>query len=63
MKKNIEAAQEYYETKHGSSSTGSLVWKKDFIRKKRCGGKLDYEWGAIGKGLFRLQEKRYIIKF
>ena len=69
MKKNIEAAQRkqkqyYYDAKHGSSScftTGSLVWKKDFLRKKRRGRKLDYKWEgpltivlSLGKGLFKL---------
>ena len=70
VKKNVEKAQKkqkkYYDEKHGASScytTGSLVYKKDFRRKKRRGGKLDYLWegpfvivAALGKGLFKLQE-------
>lgn len=70
MKANIEAAQtkqkQYYDEKFGVSScftVGSTVLKKDFIRKKRRGGKLDYRWqgpytitAALGKGLFQLKE-------
>ena len=42
---------------------GSLVYKKDFFRKKRHGGKLDKKWEgpfvivtSLGKGLFKLHE-------
>ena len=45
VKTNVEKAQKkYYDTKHNASScytVGFLVWKKDFLRKKRRGGKLD----------------------
>ena len=44
---------------------GSLVYKKDFLRKKRHGGKLDCKWmgpykitADLGKGLFKLQAER-----
>ena len=70
VKKNVEKAQrkqkEYYDEKHGASSCytiGSLVYKKHFHRKKRCGGKLDNKWegpfviaASLGKGLFKLHE-------
>ncbi len=57
----------YYDNKHKSStcfSTGSIVLKKDFRRKRRRGGKLDYRWEGpfsvitktLGKGLFELKE-------
>ena len=39
------------------------VLKRDFTRKKRRGGKLDYRWqgpyiivASLGKGLYRLKE-------
>ena len=48
---NIEQAQKkqklYYDQKHGAGacfSVGATVLKKDFRRKKRHGGKLDYRW-------------------
>ena len=51
VKTNIELAQnkqkEYYDQKFGAAScfsVGSVVFMKDFTRKKRQGGKLDYEW-------------------
>jgi len=51
VKSNIIKAQkkqkENYDKKHGAAScfhVGSLVLKKDFTRKKRKGGKLDYRW-------------------
>lgn len=70
VKTNIGKAQakqkEYYDRKYGASScfsVGSTVLKKDFKRKKRRGGKLDYRWqgpytitASLGKGLFRLKE-------
>ena len=70
VKSNIENAQKKqkkrYDEIHGASScftTGSLVLKKDFTRKKRKGGKLDYRWvgpytiiSSLGKGLFQLKE-------
>ena len=70
VKVNIEAAQmkqkKYYDEKFGASScfsVGSTVLKKDFMRKKQRGGKLDYRWqgpytitAALGKGLFQLKE-------
>ena len=40
-----------------------MVLKKDFTRKKRKGGKLDYRWqgpyvilASVGKGLYKLKE-------
>lgn len=69
-KMNIITAQEKqkqtYDRKHCTSSeiycVGSAVLKKDFIRKKRKGGKLDSTWvgpytitRVLGKGLYRLE--------
>lgn len=70
VKENIEVAQakqkKYYDEKFCASScfsVGSTVLKKDFTRRKRRGGKLDYRWlgpytitAALGKGLFQLKE-------
>lgn len=70
VKLNIESAQrkqkEYYDKKHGSAScfgVGSLVKMKDFKRKKRKGGCLDFRWqgpytitASLGKGIYRLKE-------
>lgn len=70
IKGNIKQAQakqkKHYDLKHGASScfdVGSLVLKKDFRRRKRKGGKLDYRWlgpyvitASVGKGLFKLKE-------
>ena len=70
VKENIEQAQkkqkERYDLKHGAAScfgVGSVVLKKDFTRKKRKGGKLDFRWqgpyvisASLGKGLFKLKE-------
>lgn len=67
---NVEKAQkkqkESYDNKHNVGNcfgVGSLVLKKDFLRKKRRGGKLDDKWlgpytvtAALGKGLFKLKE-------
>ena len=39
-------------------SVGAVVLKKDFLRKKRKGGKLDAKWVGpykIAKGLYRLE--------
>ena len=71
VKANIEHAQNkqktYYDQKFGAAScfgVGSEVFMKDFTRKKRRGGKLDFRWlgpytinAALGKGLFQLREK------
>ena len=45
-------------------TVGSLVLKKNFTRRKRKGGKMDYRWQGpytittiLGKGLFRLKER------
>ena len=68
VKNNIEIAQEKqkenYDRKHtvvGSFSSGALVLKKDFTRKRRRGGALDFRWlgpytitNSLGKGLYRL---------
>ena len=67
---NVDKAQqkqkECYDSKHmvgNCYNVGSLVLKKDFLRKKRCGGKLDNKWlgpymiiTSLGKGLFKLRE-------
>ena len=67
---NIKRAQrkqkEHYDLKHGADScfsVGTVVLKKDFTRKKRKGGKLDYRWqgpyvicASVGKGFLRLKE-------
>ena len=67
---NIEQAQKkqklYYDRKHGAGacfSVGATVLKKDFRRKKRRGGRLDYRWegpfqitALLGKGLYRLKK-------
>ena len=72
VKTNIELAQnkqkEYYDQKFGAAScfsVGSAVFMKDFTRKKRQGGKLDYRWvgpymitKALGKGLYQLKEQK-----
>ena len=72
MKRNVEKAQkkqkEHYDKKHGADSwqsVGLLVYKKDFLCKKRRGGKLDCKWmdpykitADLGKGLFKLQAER-----
>ena len=69
VKANIEKAQakqkEQHDEKHtlaGSFSIGALVLKKDFTRKRRRGGALDYRWlglytitTSLGKGLYRLE--------
>lgn len=51
MKRNILKAQkkqkDYYDRKHSVATcfnVGSVVLKKDFVRKKRWGRKLDYQW-------------------
>ena len=70
IKANILKAQEkqkkYYDTKHKTDkcfNVGATVLKKDFTRKRRKGGKLDYRWNGpftivecLGRGLFRLEE-------
>ena len=70
VKENIEKAQakqkEQYDRKHtlaGSFAVGALVLKKDFTRKRRYGGALDYRWlgpytitCSLGKGLYRLAD-------
>ena len=72
IKTNILKAQtkqkKLYDAKHANGAAtcfkvGSLVLKKDFLRKKRKGGKLDNRWvgpytilASLGKGLFRLKE-------
>jgi hypothetical protein len=58
--------KEYYDKKHKTDlcfNVGSLVLKKDFRRKKRRGGKLDFRWNgpykivsSLGRGLFKLEE-------
>lgn len=71
VKANIEEAQKkqklHYDRKHAAGdlyTVGSRVLKKDFLRKKRKGGKLDYLWqgpfiitATLGKGLYRLKEE------
>nr|XP_047129866.1 uncharacterized protein LOC124805802 isoform X1 [Hydra vulgaris] len=69
-KKNIETAQEkqklHYNKKHANPfvyAIGSKVLIKDFLRKKRKDGKLDFRWLGpfcilknLGKGSYLLQE-------
>ena len=70
VKANILIAQqkqkEQYDRKHSKPevySIGACVWKKNFTRKKRAGGKLDSKWvgpykitHSMGRGLYRHQE-------
>ena len=70
VKANIEQAQKkqkcHYDRKHAAGdmfTVGAHVLKKDFRKKKRKGGKLDYLWEGpfaitctLGKGLYRLKE-------
>lgn len=70
VKENILAAQakqkEAYDKKHSAPEVyrvGALVLKKDFLRKKRKGGKLDHKLlgpytitHSLGRGLYALQE-------
>lgn len=72
VKENILNAQkkqkELYDRKHSKPevfSIGALVWKKDFTRKKRAGGKLESKWlgpymitHSMGRGLYRLEDAR-----
>ena len=67
---NVAKAQKkqkyHYDKKHNTElcfDVGSFVLKKDFRRKKRKGGKLDYRWvgpykivKSLGKGLFALKK-------
>ena len=69
VKKNILAAQnkqkKHYDKIHRASecfTVGDTVLKKDFLRKKRKGGKLLFRWqgpfiitSRLGKGLFKLR--------
>ena len=69
VKEKILIAQqkqkEYYDRKHSQPlvySIGALVWKKDFTRKKRAGGKLDSKWigpyritHSLGRGIYRIE--------
>ena len=71
VKENIEQAQQkqiaYYDRKHGAGDSyqvGALVKLKDFNRKKRKGGCLDFRWkgpytitASLGKGLYQLKEQ------
>ena len=71
VKTNIEQAQskqkEYYDQKFGAAScfgVVSRVFIKDFTRKKRQGGKVNYQWvgpykitKALGKGSYQLKEE------
>ena len=71
VKTNVENAQRkqklYYDQKHAAGdlfTVGSLVLKKDFRRKRRRGGKMDYRWqgpfaitAVLGKGLYSLKER------
>ena len=68
VKQNVEKAQEkqkkYYDSKHGAGASfklNAVVLKKDFLRSKRKGGKLDPKWlgpyrisKLLGKGLYSL---------
>ena len=69
--KNIKTAQakqkRNYDQKHNVAEcfgVGSTVLLKDFNRKKRKGGKLDFRWqgpfviiSSLGRGLFKLKEQ------
>ena len=69
MQKNIISAQkkqkEQYDKKHSKAvfySVGTQVLKKDFRKKKRKRGKLDFPWvgpylitKSLGKGFYELQ--------
>ena len=69
MQENIISAQKkqkkQYEKKHSKAvfySVGTQVLKKDFRKKKRKGGKLDFPWVgpylitiSLGKGFYELQ--------
>ena len=63
VKKNIIIAQakqkEQYDIKHAKPEVykpGSVVLKKDFGRKKRAGGKMDFRIvEALGRGLYRIE--------
>ena len=68
VKQNVEKAQEkqkkYYDSKLGAGASfklNAVVLKKDFLRSKRKGGKLDPKWlgpyrisKLLGKGLYSL---------
>ena len=70
VKEKILIAQqkqkEHYDRKHSQPavySIGVLVWKKDFTRKKRAGGKLESKWlgpyritHSMDRGLYRIQD-------
>jgi len=74
-RENIQKAQQkqkqLYDKKHGVAdgfSVGSVVLKKDFKRKKRQGGKLDFCWEgpytimkSLGKGLYQLQNDKEVL--
>ena len=71
VKTNVEHAQKkqklHYNRKHGAGdlfTIGSLVLKKDFRRRRRKGGKMDYRWQGpfvittiLGKCLYSLRER------
>ena len=68
VKENVAKAQakqkKYYDSKHGAGASyklDALVLKRDFLRSKRKGGKLDPKWlgpyrisKVLGKGLYSL---------
>ena len=66
MDKARQKEKEYYDSKHmvgNCFSVGSLVLKKDFLRKKRRSGKQNNKWlgpcmliTSLSKGLFKLRE-------
>ena len=71
IRSNIQEAQQkqkkYFDQKHGAGAcfkVGATVLKRDFTRKKRRGGKLDYRWegpfvitAVLGRGLYKLKGK------
>jgi hypothetical protein len=75
VKENIIKAQqkqrEVYNRKHSNPSKfviGTSVLKKDFMRKKRKGGKLDHKWLGpyviakdLGRGFYALSEGENVI--
>ena len=70
VKHNIKLAQErqkqQYDKKHSNPKVykvGAIVLKKDFLKKKRAGGKFDFNWlgpykitRSLGRGLYRIEK-------
>ena len=64
----LEKTEGTYDRKHSCGfdfKKGATVLRKDFLRKKRKGGKLDAKWlgsytiiASLGKGFYSLQSDR-----